>query len=67
MSGRDVALIVIAALTAGCPAGLAGAYAMQGRGRALPGDVLLVAAAGAGCGLYAAIGWGWYLVTAVLR
>jgi hypothetical protein len=66
VSGRDIALCAFAVLTAACLAGTAGAFAMWRRGRP-PGSVVLVLGPSLTCGLWAAAGWGWFLVTAVTR
>lgn len=64
MTHRDAAVCLFCVLTVASPAGLAGAFLAARRDSAL--DVLL-AGAGLLCGLYAALGWSWFLATGVLR
>lgn len=64
MSHRDTAAVVLALLTAACPAGVLAALKTGWRG-----DSLCVLFLGAGmlCGVYAVLGWGLYLFTGVFR
>jgi hypothetical protein len=61
VSGHDAALWVITGLTALSAAGLAGAFAARLRCRALPGLPYLILAAAMVCGMWAAVGWAWWL------
>jgi len=64
VTGRELAVCLFAALTVACPAGVAAAFKAEPRGSALAIPFL---GAGFVCGLYALLGWGWYVYTAVFR
>jgi hypothetical protein len=60
---REAALCLFCVLTVACVAGVARAVLTSDR----PGSVpVLLAGAGLLCGLYAVLGWGWFLATGVL-
>jgi hypothetical protein len=59
VSGRDIALCVLTALTLLSPAAGAATDAMRRR-KALPGDTVLVLAVAIVSGLWASAGWVWY-------
>lgn len=64
MTHRDAAVCLFCVLTVAAVAGVARAVLTSHRPGAAP---VLLAAAGLLCGLYAALGWGWFLFTGVLR
>ncbi len=61
MNGRDISLWVITALTLAAVTGTAGAYAAHRRLPGLPGVPVLILGPALACGVWAAIGWVWYL------
>jgi len=67
VTGRDVALWVIAGLSVAAAAGVTAGLVMNRRVRKYDGDAMLALAAGLACLVWAAIGWAWYLATGVLR
>lgn len=67
MSGREAALWVIAVLSVAAVAGLAGAAVTRLKCRELPGLPYLVLAVAMVCGMWAAVGWAWWLTGGVVR
>jgi len=61
VSGRDIALCVIAVLTVAAVAGTGGAIAAERRRPASPGLAVLILGAAFACGAWAIVGWAWYL------
>lgn len=65
MSGRDIALCVIAGLTAASLAGSAAAGLMIAKRKGLPGDAVLVLGPSLVFGLWALLGWAWLAIGAI--
>jgi hypothetical protein len=61
---RDAAVCLFCVLTVAAVAGVARAVLTSGRPGPAP---VLLAGAGLLCGLYAVLGWSWFLFTGVLR
>jgi len=67
VTGRDAALCLFSALTVIAVAGLAGVLLALAKGKASGTAAIIVTGASLLCGLYAAMGWAWFLATGVLR
>jgi hypothetical protein len=67
VSHRDLAVCLFSVLTAACVAGLGGVLRAQMNGRGSGAGAIAVAAVALLCGIYAALGWAWFLATGVLR
>ena len=67
MTGREAPLWVVIGLTAAAVAGLAGAFAARLRYPATHGLPWLILAVGVTFGMWAAIGWAWWLTGGVVQ
>lgn len=67
MSGREAALWVIAGLSVAAVAGLAGAGVARLKCRELLGLPYLILAVAMVCGMWAVIGWAWWLTGGVVQ
>ena len=67
MNGRDIAVCVLSGLTVASAAGVLSAAVMVAKRKGLPGDAVLVLGPSLALGLWAALGWAWWLVTEVSR
>lgn len=61
MSGREAALWVITALSAVAVAGVAASVFARRYRKTSPGIEILALAVGLTCGMWAGIGWAWWL------
>lgn len=67
MTGREIALLVITALTVTAITGLGVAARARRTRPECPPLAFLATAAGVTCGMWAAEGWAWWLSGAVIR